>query len=204
MNDNRGWMEPKFPDIYLTVEENPEKPNQENWPDRGSNPSPLGERQHVTLRPQLWSIVWKLILRLISSVHSLWQTRHTFTFNFAKLWNHVITFIHHSTYRYIRPFCGIVVRTLHYHCGFSVLLFTPYGIHGERIGVGAGFSRGSPVVLCHKVHSTGFSIINSFILANHPLLWRCIRSSQPVPLSITDLYQWTSPHFILGPDTSIS
>ena len=41
--DRRGLS---FPDICLTVEENPGRNNnQENSPDRGSNPSPLGERQ---------------------------------------------------------------------------------------------------------------------------------------------------------------
>ena len=36
----------RFPDICLTVEEEPRKNlNQENSPDRGSNPGPLGEMQ---------------------------------------------------------------------------------------------------------------------------------------------------------------
>ena len=40
-----GWGL-RFPDIRLIVEEKPRKNlNQENWPDRGSNPVPLGERQ---------------------------------------------------------------------------------------------------------------------------------------------------------------
>ena len=42
-NDIRGWM---GPDICLTVEENPgQNLNQENLPDRESNPDPLTERQ---------------------------------------------------------------------------------------------------------------------------------------------------------------
>ena len=34
-----------FPDMSYGWGKNPEKLNQENWPDRGSNPGPLGERQ---------------------------------------------------------------------------------------------------------------------------------------------------------------
>ena len=45
-NDTREQMWPKFSDIYLTVDENPRKKTQPgNWPDRGSNQGPLGERQ---------------------------------------------------------------------------------------------------------------------------------------------------------------
>ena len=37
-----GRMLPKFPGICFTVEEKPrEKPQPGNWPNRGSNPSPL-------------------------------------------------------------------------------------------------------------------------------------------------------------------
>ena len=39
-----GWGL-SFPDICLKVEENSGKNNQENWPGRGSNPGPLGEKQ---------------------------------------------------------------------------------------------------------------------------------------------------------------
>ena len=52
-----GWGL-SFPNICLTVEEKHRKsPNQENWPDRGSNPRPLGERQRcypLTTAVVLW------------------------------------------------------------------------------------------------------------------------------------------------------
>ena len=44
-NDTRGWMGPSFR-FVLQLRKNPRKSlNQENWPDRESNPGPLGERK---------------------------------------------------------------------------------------------------------------------------------------------------------------
>ena len=52
-----GWGL-SFPDIYLTAEENPWKNlNQENWPDRESNPDLLGERQRCY--PWIIVVVWR-------------------------------------------------------------------------------------------------------------------------------------------------
>ena len=55
VNNIRGWMSLSFPDICLTVESKARKNlNQENWPDRGSNPGPLVEGNDIP-RPQRWS-----------------------------------------------------------------------------------------------------------------------------------------------------
>ena len=54
-----------FPDICLTVEGKPRKhQNQENWPDRGSNPGPLGIVSRETPFGHLWSNLWS---------HTLWS-----------------------------------------------------------------------------------------------------------------------------------
>ena len=58
-----GWGL-SFPDICLTVEEKPRKePQSGNWPDRGSNPGPLCERQRRYLKT-----IAVVIYRLISYV----------------------------------------------------------------------------------------------------------------------------------------
>ena len=76
-NDIRGpWGGLKYPDIYLTDEEKPEKNlTQETCPDRGSNPGPLRDKRacyhllHSGGRsPYIIKLNWFLTLIILTSV----------------------------------------------------------------------------------------------------------------------------------------
>ena len=47
-NDIQGWLGPKFcRHLSYSWGKTPENLNQENWPDRGSNPDPLGKKTNL-------------------------------------------------------------------------------------------------------------------------------------------------------------
>ena len=172
-NDIRGLMAPKFPcHLSYTWGKNLGKNrNQENWPDRGSNPGPLGERQRcyrsTTAVVDMYRMAWYPessceIDENLKEVDRQWRAQKLIFFNFINTPFRAVKFDITSVFDSVASFCY----------GFAQL-GTNCSLHKELPTPGLPVSSLVHTLndkYCHYFSSTRCCIVWKYCLKIHHLL----------------------------------